>query len=225
MRYYPIFVNLENRACLVVGAGAVGIRKIRSLLDAGAGQVGVVDTRDPDPQLDALSAHENVTFHRREFRESDLDGQFLVMACTSNEDVNSRVGTLCEQRGILCNIADRPEQCSFIVPATVTSGDLTVAVSTNGQSPAMARRIRRDLQDHFGEEYAGLLELMGRIRPLMLGLGMETAENTNVFRTLVNSDLLAALKGRNLDAATEILKESLPEPLHANIPELVDGLI
>lgn len=225
MRYYPIFVNLENRACLVVGAGVVGIRKIRSLLDAGAGRLTVLDTRDPDPELDAALAPESVTFHCREFRKDDLDGQFLVMACTSNETANRRIGELCEQRGILCNIADQPEQCSFIVPATVTRGDLTVAVSTSGQSPAMSRRIRRDLQEYFGEEYAGLLTVMGRIRPLMLGLGMETAENSGIFRALVNSDLLAALRGRNLDAAREILKETLPEPLHANITELVDGLV
>lgn len=225
MRYYPIFVNLESRSCLVVGAGAVGRRKIKSLLDFGAGRMTVVDTREPDPAFKPVIERANVTFHCREFRADDLDGQFLVIACTSSEKVNREVADLCEQRGILCNIADMPEQCSFIVPATIIRGDLTVAVSTGGQSPAMAKRIRRDLQESFGEEYACLLAVMGRIRPLMLGLGMETPENTEVFRTLVNSDLLAAVKARDLDAATEILKESLPEPLHANIPELLNGFV
>ena len=89
----------------------------------------------------------------------------------------------------------------------------------------MAKRIRRELQENFGEEYASLLTLMGRIRPLMLGLGLETRDNTAVFRALVNSDLLDAMKAHNLDDAVEILNESLPEPLHVNIPELLDGLV
>ena len=225
MRYYPIFVNLENRSCLVVGAGAVGRRKIQSLLDSGAGSVTIVDTLEPGPDMDTILARGNVEFFTRAFQDDDLDGKFLVIACTSSQKVNRHVGALCEKRRILCNIADQPDIGSFIVPATVTRGDLTLAVSTAGQSPAMTKRIRRDLQESFGDEYASLLSVMGRIRPLMLGLGLKTDENTAVFRTLVDSDLLAALKGRNLDAAGEILKESLPEPLHAYIPELLDGFV
>ena len=223
MRYYPIFVNLENKGCLVVGAGEVGKRKIQSLIDSGAGHVTIIDTRKPDPELDLTQP--NVEFHCREFTDSDLDGKFLVIACTSSEEVNWRISNLCAERGILCNIVDQPEKCSFIVPATVKRGDLTVAISTAGQSPAMAKRIRKDLQESFGDEYAHLLTVMGRIRPLMLGLCLETKDNTAVFRNLVNSDLLVSIKGRDLDAAMEILKESLPEPLHDNIPELLDGLV
>lgn len=225
MRYYPMFVNLENRSCLVVGAGGVGRRKIRSLLDSGAGCVTVVDTAEPDPEFQAVLDRERVVFHRREFEEADLDGQFLVIVCTSSEKVNQMVAELCDRRNILCNVADMPEECSFIVPASVTRGDLTVAVSTGGASPAVAKRIRRELQETFGEEYAGLLGVMGRLRPLMLGMGLETERNTRVFRALADSDLLSALKERDLDAATQILKESLPDPLHANIPELLDGFI
>ncbi|WP_316900532.1 bifunctional precorrin-2 dehydrogenase/sirohydrochlorin ferrochelatase [Pseudodesulfovibrio indicus] len=225
MRYYPIFVNLENKGCLVVGAGEVGKRKIQSLADSGAGHVTIIDTREPDPEMAPLLARPDVDFYCREFADSDLDGKFLVIACTSSEEVNWRISNLCRDRGILCNIVDQPEKCSFIVPATVKRGDLTVAISTAGQSPAMAKRIRKELQESFGDEYASLLSVMGRIRPLMLGLGLKTADNTAVFRSLVDSSLLAAMKGRDLDAVTEILKESLPEPLHDNIPELLDGLV
>jgi precorrin-2 dehydrogenase/sirohydrochlorin ferrochelatase len=225
MRYYPIFVNLERKACLVVGAGEVGKRKILSLVDSGAGNVTIVDTRPADPEMEPVLARENVTFACREFRDDDLDGTFLVIACTSSEDVNWRISNLCAERGILCNIVDQPEKCSFIVPATVKRGDLTVAISTAGRSPAMAKRIRKELQESFGDEYAALLSVMGRIRPLLLGLGMTTAENTAALRSLVNSDLLARIKANDLDACAEILKESLPQPLHANIPELLDGLV
>ncbi|WP_338666875.1 precorrin-2 dehydrogenase/sirohydrochlorin ferrochelatase family protein [Pseudodesulfovibrio methanolicus] len=225
MRYYPIFVNLENKGCLVVGAGEVGKRKIQSLIDSGAGRVTIIDTRKPGPEFDSVTALPNVDFLCREFADGDLDGKFLVIACTSSEEVNWRISNLCRDRGILCNIVDQPEKCSFIVPATVKRGDLTVAISTAGRSPAMAKRIRKELQESFGDEYASLLTAMGRIRPLMLSMGLTTADNTAVFRSLVNSALLDALKGHDLDAATEILKESLPDPLHDNIPELLDGLV
>ena len=225
MRYYPIFVNLEKKDCLVVGAGEVGKRKIQSLVDAGAGSVTIIDTRPAAPELEPVTALRNVAFFWREFEDADLDGKFLVIACTSSEEVNWRISNLCADRGILCNIVDQPEKCSFIVPATVKRGDLTVAISTAGRSPAMAKRIRKELQESFGEEYASVLSIMGRIRPLMLGLGLKTADNTAVFRGLVDSNLLDALRTRDLDEVGEILKKSLPEPLHDHIPELLDGLV
>ncbi len=225
MRYYPIFVNLENKRCLVVGAGDVGKRKIKSLLDSGAGFVTVIDTNGADAEMDTILSDDNVEFFQREFKEEDLENKLLVIACTSSEAVNQQISNLCAEREILCNIADQPEKGSFIVPATITRGDLTVAISTAGQSPAMAKRIRRDLQDTFGEEYASLLSIMGRIRPLMLDLNLETKENTVVFRKLVNSELLAAIKGQDLDLAVGILKKSLPEQLYDNIPELLDGFV
>ncbi|MGL1862348.1 MAG: bifunctional precorrin-2 dehydrogenase/sirohydrochlorin ferrochelatase [Pseudodesulfovibrio sp.] len=225
MQYYPIFVNLEKKHCLVVGSGEVGKRKIQSLLDSGAGHVTIIDTRPAHAELKPVVELENVAFECREFNDDDLDGKFLVIACTSNKVVNLRISNLCAEREILCNIVDQPDKGSFIVPATVKRGDLTVAISTAGQSPAMAKRIRRELQENFGDEYANILTAMGRIRPLMLGLGLETKENTAVFRTLVNSELLETMKAGNLDAAIEILKESLPQPLHANISELLDGLV
>lgn len=225
MRYYPIFVNLKNKNCLVVGAGEVGKRKSQSLLEAGAKSVSIIDTNAAVPGLKSILKMENVHFESREFKESDLDGKFIVMACTSNQQVNKLISQLCEDREILCNIADQPEKSSFIVPATFKRGDLTMAMSTAGKSPAMARRIRRELQEKFGDEYAHMLTLMGRVRPLLLELGMDTQENTAIFRELVNSNLLQALGEHDLDAAREILEESLPQSLYVNIPEMLDGLI
>ena len=209
----------------MVGAGEVGKRKIQSLIDSGAGHVTIIETQPADPEMDSINNLDNVDFKCRKFKDNDLDGKFLVIACTSSEEVNWRISNLCAERGILCNIVDQPEKCSFIVPATVKRGDLTVAISTAGQSPAMAKRIRKELQESFGDEYARLLTLMGRIRPLMLGLGLGTKGNTVVFRTLVNSELLTAIKDQKLDAARKILEESLPDPLYANITELLDGLV
>ena len=155
----------------------------------------VIDSRDPDAETKEILSRPPVSFSCREFSEQDLDGVFLAIACTSSRAVNGRIADLCADRGILCNIADQPEKSTFIVPATVSRGDLSIAVSTAGSSPAVAKRIRRELQEHYGEEYAALLVLMGRVRPLMLGLDLPTGHNTGVFRGLADSDLLAALKG------------------------------
>lgn len=225
MRYYPILLNLENKPCLVVGAGEVGKRKIGSLLEAGASPVTIIDTLPADQEIAAMLKQDGAAFECRRFADADVDGQFLVIACTSNETVNKRISDLCAERNILCNVADQPETGSFIVPASVTRGDLTLSISTNGKSPAMTKRIRKELQEYFGEEYAHILTIMGRVRPLMLSLGLETKENTTVFRALINSNLLGAIKVHDLDEARKILKESLPQPLHANISELLDGLV
>jgi precorrin-2 dehydrogenase/sirohydrochlorin ferrochelatase len=225
MHDYPVFLSLENRRCLVVGAGGVGRRKAASLLDAGVGEVLVLDTGDPAPEVLKLADCGNAVFEQRSFDESDLEGRFLVFACTSNGELNTRIADLCEERGILCNIADCPERADFIVPAAFRRGDLTLAISTGGASPAVCRMIRCELDDMFGEEYAALLKLMARLRPLVLELGMETGHNTALFRELARSGLLEAFERQDLDKAGQILEEFLPAPMRDNIPELLDGLV
>lgn len=225
MRYYPMFVSLENKACLVVGAGEVGTRKIASLLACGAGHVLVLDMREPEGDLLGLIRNPALTFERRSFEDTDLDGRFLVIASTSDEALNWRISDLCRERGLLCNIVDQPEKCSFIVPAVVSQGDLTLAISTGGQSPALAKHLRRHLQESFGKEYAALLVVMGRLRPLLLDLGQGTRENTAVFRALVGSKLLEALAAGDREQAAVVLSEHLPEALRPRITELLHGLL
>ncbi|MDD4951864.1 MAG: bifunctional precorrin-2 dehydrogenase/sirohydrochlorin ferrochelatase [Desulfovibrionaceae bacterium] len=225
MRYYPIFVNLEDKHCLVVGAGQVGRRKIEVLLRSGAGRITVIDVNEPGPDLAATLKDERVSFRRGEFKDRDLDGKFLVIASTSSEELNWRISNLCRDRGLLCNIVDQPEKCSFIVPAMVRQGDLTLAISTGGRSPALAKRIRKDLEESFGAEYGGFLMLMGRLRPMMLRLGLETDENTAVFRSVVDSRLMEALEKKDSALARDILAEKLPPGLHNAISELLDGLV
>jgi precorrin-2 dehydrogenase/sirohydrochlorin ferrochelatase len=215
MRYYPMFVSLAGRSCLVVGAGQVGLRKIETLADCGAASILVVDKNQPDEMLLRLLERPGLSFAQRDFQDSDLDGVFLAIASTSNVSVNQHISDLCRTRGVLCNIVDQPEACSFIVPATVRRGDLTLAISTGGQSPALAKRIRKDLQETFGPEYALFLELMGRLRPLILSIGLETETNTAIFRNLVGSNLLKALKLGDAALAREELAAHLP-PQHSD---------
>lgn len=213
MRYYPMFVSLAGRACLVVGAGQVGLRKIETLAECGAASILVVDTNPPDAALSALLARPGLSFAQRGFADSDLDGIFLAIASTSSPVVNRRISELCSARGVLCNIADQPEACTFIVPALVRRGELTLAVSTGGQSPALAKRIRKDLQEAYGPEYGLFLELMGRLRPLVLALGRDTAANTEIFRALVGSRLLEALKQGDAALARAEVAAHLPQDL------------
>ena len=225
MRYYPMFVSLAGRACLVVGAGQVGLRKIETLADCKAASILVIDRNPPDAALAALLGRPGLHFEQRDFQDADLDGVFLAIASTSSAEANQRISDLCRARGVLCNIVDQPEQCSFIVPASVRRGDLTLAVSTGGQSPALAKRIRKDLQQAYGQEYALFLELMGRLRPLILGLGQDTEANTEIFRALVGSRLLEALKRKDEALARAELAALLPSQLHDRLRALVTEIL
>lgn len=218
MRAYPMFVSLEGRTCLVVGAGRVGRRKVDTLAAFGAGSIRVIDTQPAEFGPD-------VHFEARPFRESDLDGVFLAFCCTSDRALNERIGRLCRERGILCNVADDPDLSSFTVPATVRQGDLTLAISTGGHSPALSKRLRQELEAHFGERYGRLLTLLGRVRALVLALGKETEQNSEVFRSLVDSRLLDALEHHDTALAGEELRRVLPADLHGSITEILDGLV
>ncbi len=225
MRYYPIFVNLARKKCLVVGAGQVGKRKIATLASCGADEVLVLDIDPQNAECAEIRDNPTVRFECRKFRHEDLDGRFIVIASTSNEDLNWEISRECERRGILCNIVDQPEKCSFIVPALYTQGDLTMAVSTGGGSPALARKIRKGLHAFFGSEYGAFLTLMGKLRPMVLALDMDTEVNSDLFRSIVDSPLMDALGRKDADEAETILRGLVPESLCSAIPELVRGVL
>jgi len=224
MRHYPMFVSLAGRACLVVGAGGVGLRKIRALAECEPERLVIVEPGDPSPELLDVARLPFVSLSRRGFEDADLEGIFLVIAATSRPEVNRHIATLCRERKILCDVIDIPDMGSFIVPSCVRQGDLEIAVSTGGGSPALTKRIRKDLQDRFGEEYAGFLLVMSRLRPLVLALGRETEANSALFRSLVGSELLSALRLGDAALARAELTALLPQELHHHIAELLDGL-
>lgn len=225
MNCYPIFVNLENRKALVVGAGGVGVRKVSSLVEGGISEILVLDTAPACEKMVSLMDTGRVNFQMRQFDPADIEGCFLVIAATSNRNLNERISRLCDEKNILCNIVDKPETGSFIVPASIRRGDLTIAVSTGGSSPAFARLVRRELENVFGEHYGSFLSIMGRLRPLVLDLGQETSQNTALFRCLASSSLLDALAQQDRDKVREILSENLPDELVIHIPELIDDLV
>lgn len=224
MHYYPVFLELSGRTCLVVGAGGVGCRKIATLLECPVRQIRVIDLAELDANLQALLEDERVSYTQRPFTPQDVEGCTLVFAATSSRETNDAVVKACADRGILCNCADAPKDSSFIVPALAEQGNISIALSTGGGSPALARKIREDLDAWLGERYAGISELLTRLRPLVLALRHETRQNTTLFRSLVDSPLSEALQRRDRRECESLLKELLPIELHPHIMELLHDL-
>lgn len=160
--YFPAFLDLRRRRCLVVGGGEIGERKTRALLDCGA-RVTVVSP-SLTPGLAALAARGRLVHRARPFRRSDPRGSALAVAATGNPRVDRVVAAAARRWRALVNVVDRPEHCDFIVPAVVRRGELQIAVSTGGRSPAIAREIRRRLEPLFGPEYGELISRAGEAR-------------------------------------------------------------
>jgi precorrin-2 dehydrogenase / sirohydrochlorin ferrochelatase len=212
LKPYPVMMNLEGKKVLVIGGGRVALRKIKSLLESGA-SVAVISPK-LETELQDLAKQARIEWISERFDESLVDGYpdaALVFGTTDNREVNVRVHRICINRKIPCNIADVPDLCTFIVPAVITQGDLMIAVSTGGSSPALARRIREDLEERFGPEYAEMTRLMGELRKLVLAIGMPSEENKKLFTEIVDSRLLDALKENDRDRVVEILRSILPK--------------
>jgi len=160
--YFAAFLDLRGRRCLVVGGGEVGERKARALLEYGAHVIVVSPTVTAG--LAALAVVGRIVERLRPFRRADLRGCALVMAATGDPVVDDAVAALAHRARALVNVADRPERCDFILPSVLQRGDLQIAVSTGGRSPALAREIRRRLETMFGPEYAELIARTGRAR-------------------------------------------------------------
>lgn len=224
MAYYPLFLDLGAADILVVGAGAVGQRKIASVLRASPRSLLVLDPAFTDESMMELRSLGPVTCEKRFFTEDDIRGRQLVFAATSDAGVNERIALLCRERNILCNSITTPAAGGCIVPAHFTEGDITVAFSTQGHSPALARRLRQDLEDWVGKRYIPLLTVMKRVRPLLLDLGMASEENSTVLRALINSSLARHLECGEYAEAAGILEHFLPAALHSRVGELLHGL-
>jgi precorrin-2 dehydrogenase/sirohydrochlorin ferrochelatase len=186
MSLFPMFMKLESRSCLVVGAGAIGEPKIESLVTANA-SVRVIALQ-ASPLVEGWARAGSIRWDAREFEASDLDGVFLVIAATSLRQVNAFIFHEAHKRGILCNVVDDPECCDFYYPAVVRRGDLQLAISTNGQSPALAQRIRRELEIQFGPEYAEWLEELGQIRQQLFAGGMSPDERRPILHELASRE-------------------------------------
>ncbi len=160
--FYIACLRLEGRQCLVVGGGEVGLEKVEGLLACGASVTLVAP--EAHPALVELALEGSITWERREYRDSDLDGCLIAIAATADTDVNIAVFEGAERRAMLVNVVDVPPLCNFILPAIVRTGPLAVAISTAGASPALAKRMKREIGELFGEPYAQLAVLLNDAR-------------------------------------------------------------
>ena len=209
MKYYPICLDIRNRNCLVVGGGSVGTRKVKKLLECGA-KVTVVSI-DVTEKLKELSDCGVIQMKERDFQTADLDDRFLVIGATDNQELNIKIHAEAEQRGLLCNIADHPKACNFILPSIVNRGDLIIAISTSGKSPAFAKRLRKRLEKEFGNEYAEFLNLMGAIRQKLLSQDHEPEAHKHLFEQLIERDLVEMLKESDTENINLLLLDVLGE--------------
>lgn len=189
-KLYPLFLKIEGRPCLVVGGGEVAKRKIMVLLASGA-LVKVVSPAIDQRIVQLKEMMKGLTLCERVYEEADLDGAYLVIAATDDANVNETLFRQAVARGLMVNVVDKPELCNFYVPALVTRGDLKIAVSTNGTCPALAKKIRRDLEEQFGEYYETLLSCLGEIRcELFTKYPNDTRKRGEIMNGIVNSDIV-----------------------------------
>lgn len=225
MHYYPLLLNLSEIQVLIAGAGEVGLRKAGDVLSCGPRRVLLLDPALPERALpEDLRLHPALVYEQRKAVPADVAGSGLVFAATNLRVANRELAEEAARRGIPCNVADAPAEGNFIVPSHFCDGDFTLAISTSGGSPALAKMMRRELQDWYNGRYRGLLRLLKKLRPLVLAMGAPTAENTELFRAIANSGLGEALGKGDMALAREFLTKLLPPALHGNIEDLLHGL-
>ncbi len=204
MKYYPVFLNVKDKNCLVAGGGRVGTRKAATLVCSGA-QVTVVSKK----MCEELEKLPGIVLKKRAFHPRDLAGMFLVFAATNDAEQNRQILYLARAARVLCNSADAPEEGDFILPAVSSRGDLICAVSTCGASPALARKIRQDLDRTYGPEYATFLVFMKALRKKLLATGHDPEGHKMFFRQVMEKNVPALIADQDITAIDNILFELL----------------
>lgn len=199
MTYYPVFLDLRDREVVVVGGGTVAERKVRALLEAGA-RVRVV-SRTFVPSLKALAECGRIAFRAGEFEEADLEGAWLIISATDDAEVNRRVAEAAARHRRFCNVADAPTFCSFLAPAVIRRGAVAIAISTGGQSPALAVHLKQKIAAIIGPEYGALAELLSHMRPLVQERIPDPKWRAEVFHRLVESEVFDLLRAGERSAA------------------------
>jgi precorrin-2 dehydrogenase/sirohydrochlorin ferrochelatase len=187
---FPMFTKLEGRRCLVVGAGKVGEPKIGGLIDTGA-SIHVV-ALEASETVRQWASEGKITLELRKFANQDLEGIFLAVVATSSRALNSSVYQEAQRLGVLCNVVDVPEYCDFYYPAVVRRGDLQVAISTNGQSPSLAQKLRQQLERQFGPGYAQWVADLGETRRLVLASDLDPERKRDLLLSLASREALNA---------------------------------
>jgi precorrin-2 dehydrogenase/sirohydrochlorin ferrochelatase len=198
---FPMFIRLQGRAVLVVGAGKVGEIKIRALLETGASiRVVALEASETVREWSQLGL---IVLEERAFIPSDLDGTFLAVVATSVRELNELAYTEARKRGVLCNVVDVPEQCDFYYPAIVQRGDLQIAISTSGQSPALARHLREQLEKQFGPAYGDWVAELGETRREILASHLTREQKRELLLSLAARPALERMLAANSNHNSE----------------------
>ncbi|HEY2990019.1 MAG TPA: bifunctional precorrin-2 dehydrogenase/sirohydrochlorin ferrochelatase [Candidatus Binatia bacterium] len=205
MGYYPIFVNLTGRRCLVIGGGAVAERKVEGLLQAGA-NVALVSP-DLTATLAAWAEDKKITHFARDYRPGDLTGYRFAFVATDDPKVNLAAYHEGRERGVLVNVADDPAHCDFILPSVLRRGELTVAVATDGSSPALSRAIREELEQYFTDDYAVLSRIVAEVRRELRERG--SSAGPEIWRRALNGSLRKMLQRGDIEGAKRYLREQV----------------
>lgn len=187
---FPMFLKLEGKRCVVVGAGKVGEPKIGGLLETGA-RVHVV-ALDASPAVREWAREGRIELDLRPFHPDDLNGAFLAVVATSSRSLNERIYDQAQRRGVMCNVVDVPDLCDFFYPAVVRRGDLQIAVSTAGQSPSLAQKIRQELEKQYGPGYADWVAELGQTRKLILASDIEREKKLDLLHSLASREAVEA---------------------------------
>jgi len=207
--FYPVYLNLKARRVVVIGGGEVAERKIESLLDAEASIL--VISPEITPRISLLSQQRRIEVLNRRYTPGDCAGAALVLSATGDPEVGKAVHAEASALGVFINTADQPAQCSFIMPAVVRRGDIGVAISTSGTSPALAARLRRKISGIIGPEYARLAELLSRARPeIRNNVGTEKSRKHLHYR-IIDSDIITLLKLEDIGPAERRLKQIIED--------------
>jgi precorrin-2 dehydrogenase/sirohydrochlorin ferrochelatase len=205
--FYPIYLNLAGKKCLVIGGGKVAERKVDVLLEYEA-DIHLVSPEATD-MIAGWSTQGFIDWRQRVFRPEDLEGIFLVFIATGDEDVNQNIAAICREKGILVNAVDDPPNCDFYVPSILRRNSLCIAVSTEGKSPLLAAKLRRDLESIIPGEYGQWVEILGSLREEIKNSDLSIANRKKLFEALVYSDIYDLLKEGRKEEIEERIEQCM----------------
>ena len=211
VNYYPIYLDITNRRCIVVGGGDVAERKVNRLLECGANVV--VIGKKLTPGLETMKRAGRIDHIDGDYDDAYIHDAFLVIGATDRDEINAEISKNVRDKGGLVNIVDDPDRCNLILPSLFRQGDLTIAISTGGKSPALAKKLRLEMEGIYGPEYHTLLDILGKLRERIISRGRPSDENKQLFESIVNSNILQYIKEKKWEHVKKIIRDETGEDI------------
>jgi precorrin-2 dehydrogenase/sirohydrochlorin ferrochelatase len=202
LKYYPVFLDIKGKKCIVIGGGEVAARKAERLLDCGA-QVLIISPQLAT-ELDELKEKNFINHIAAQYSDNLIEGAALVIGATDDEKTNAQISIDARSKGIPVNIVDDPQKCDFILPSLMQRGDLTIAIGTGGKSPALARHLREELESKYGREYEIFLNILGNLRVKM---ARNEGKGKGWFNSMLAAGIMDSIKNKDVKEAREIVKK------------------